>query len=348
MLAALLYGKNDLRLEEVEKPRINENEILLKVKSAAICGTDVRMLRNGYKGISPDSPRILGHELSGIIEEVGVNVKEYKEGMRVAVAPNIGCGICNACVRGEGHLCKDYKALGINMDGGFAEYVVLPEASIRFGNIIELEDSVSFDEAAINEALSCVYNGFERCNIRPGDTVLIIGAGPIGMMHAMLAKMAGASKIFMNDLSEERMHVCKKIDSSFITVKSENLKERIFEETKGEGVDVCITACPAPQAQVTALEVIATNGRINFFGGLPADKQKVLLNTNIIHYKQLIVTGSTRASISQFRKTLEFISSGILDVSKLITSRFSLREIHKGFELASQASGLKNIIAMGS
>lgn len=346
MLAAIMYDKNDIRLENIRTPEINENEVLLKVKSTAICGTDVRMYKNGYTGITPDSPRILGHELSGVIAAVGRKVKYYREGMRVAVAPNMGCGICNACVRGDGHLCRDYRALGINLNGGFAEYVVIPEAAVSRGNIIEIADNISFDEAAINEALSCVYNGFQKCDIKPGDTVLVIGAGPIGIMHAKLAKMAGAGKVFINDLSRERLDICKGIDKRFITVDGSLLKEHIMEATKGEGVDVCITACPVPAVQAEALKLAAVNGRINFFGGLPSDRQNVGLNTNLIHYKQLMVTGSTRASVLQFRRTLEFIASGILDVKGLISNRLPLSEIAEGFELAAQAKGLKNVIYM--
>ncbi|MHB1407468.1 MAG: zinc-dependent dehydrogenase [Desulfitobacteriaceae bacterium] len=344
MLAARLYGKNDIRLEEVKIPEINGDEILLKVKGAAICGTDIRMYKNGSAGINAESPRILGHELSGVIAAVGKNVRGFQEGMRVAVAPNMGCGVCNACVRGEGHLCKDYRALGINLDGGFAEYTVIPGAAVSRGNMVEIDEHVSFDEAAINEPLSCVYNGLEKCNTRPGDNVLIIGAGPIGIMHAKLAKMAGAARVFINDLSQERLDVCKEIEPSLLTVKSEQLVEYIMETTKGEGVDVCITACPAPAAQITALELAAVNGRVCFFGGLPPDRQNVSLNTNLIHYKQLMVTGSTRASLLQYRKTLGFISSGLLDVKKLITSRLPLSEIAKGFELAADAKGLKNVM----
>jgi L-iditol 2-dehydrogenase len=346
MLAARLYDKNDMRVEQIAKPVIKEDEILLQVKSAAICGTDVRMLKNGYRGITPETPRTLGHELSGIIAEVGSRVSQYKAGMRVTVAPNMGCGVCNACVRGDGHLCSSYKALGINLDGGFAEYVVIPAEAVSRGNIAELADHVSFEEAAMNEALSCVYNGFQKCDIHPGDTVLVIGAGPIGIMHAKLAKMAGASRVFINDLSQERLAVCREIDPFFTTLGSANLKDDIMKATNGEGVDVCITACPSPDAQMLALEITAVNGRINFFGGLPADRQNVPINTNLIHYKQLIVTGSTRASVLQFRKTLEFISSGILDVKGLISNRIPLREINRGFELASDARGLKNVIVM--
>jgi L-iditol 2-dehydrogenase len=210
MLAARLYGPNDLRLEEVSIPEINDNEILLKVKSTAICGTDIRMIVNGAKGVDTNNPRILGHEIAGVIVKVGKNVQKYTEGMRVAVGPNMGCGVCEMCVSGNTQLCDSYQALGINIDGGFAEYVKVPEKAIIQGNVIEIAPELSFDEAALNEPLSCVYNGDVRCNIKPGDAVLVIGAGPIGIMHAMIAKMYGAAKVMINDLSEERLEICKK------------------------------------------------------------------------------------------------------------------------------------------
>lgn len=344
MQAAYLTGPKSVVIKETAIPTINENEILLKVKSAAICGTDIRMYNNGYKGVSEETPLIIGHELSGVIEKVGANIRHYQAGMRVAVAPNMGCGVCDRCVSGNTHLCADYRALGINLDGGFAEYVIIPEAACRQGNISVLEDNVSFDEAALNEPLSCVYNGFLKCDIKPGDNVLIIGAGPIGIMHAKLARMAGAAKVMLNDLSMERLDVCGKIDPSFILLASEGLKEKVMELTRGNGLDVCITACPSPQAQADALEMMAINGRVNFFGGLPQTKEIVGINTNLVHYKQLILTGSARSSLSQFRKTLDFISSGVLNVKDLVTERFPLEKISEGIQRASLAQGIKNII----
>lgn len=344
MLAAYLYGPKDLRLKEVPIPEINDNEILLKVKSTAICGTDIRMINNGYKGITEETPRILGHEISGIIEKVGKNIKKYEIGMRVAVAPNMGCGVCDWCVSGNTHMCPDYRALGINLDGGFAEYVKIPEEACRQGNIVILSEHVTFDEAALNEPLSCVYNGFEKCDVKPGDNVLIIGTGPIGIMHAKLAKMAGAAKVMLNDISKERLEVCSKVDSSFIILESDNLKEKVMKLTNGKGLDVCVTACPAPQAQADSLELMNIGGRVNFFGGLPAGKEIVGINTNLVHYKQLILTGSARASLSQFRKTLDFISSGILNVKDLISERFTLDKISEGVNRATRAEGLKNIV----
>ena len=345
MKCARLYGQNDLRLEEMPVPEISDEEILVKVKSAAICGTDVRMYKNGAKGIDVDHPLIIGHEMAGVIEQKGKNVPYYKEGMRVAIAPNMGCGICDDCISGNSHMCKDYFALGISLDGGFAEYVRIPQQAVRAGNVIKLEDHVTYAQAAITEALSCVYNGISQCHIRPGDYVVVIGAGPIGIMHGMMAKMAGAARVYINDIAENRLKLCKEIDSSFITI-AKDVESYIQEDTKGHGADVVITACPVPSAQQSALKMTANYGRICFFGGLPAGKEQVPLNSNLIHYKQLIVTGSTRASLKQFKDALGFVTAGILDVEKLITRKLPLEEIQKGFDYAAAADGLKNVIEM--
>lgn len=345
MKAGLLYGKEDLRVEEMPVPVISDDEVLVRVKSAAVCGTDVRMYRNGVAGVDEDHPLVIGHELSGIIEKTGKNVTAYREGMRVAVAPNMGCGICDDCIRGNGHMCKEYKALGINLNGGFAEYVRIPAQAVRAGNIIPLEEHVSYAEAAITEALSCVYNGISQCRIKPGDYVLVIGAGPIGVMHAVLAKMSGAGRVYINDISKDRLKLCKEIDPSFITV-CENVTEFMEKDTNGHGADVVITACPVPAAQQSAIEIAANYGRVCFFGGLPEGKKMVSLNSNLIHYKQLVVTGSTRASLLQFKESLGFVTSGIIDVKKLITKRVSLEDISEGFRAAIEADGLKNVVEM--
>ncbi len=345
MKGARLYGKMDLRLMELPKPEIGPDEILVQVKSAAICGTDVRMYNNGATGISEDHPLVIGHEMAGIIAEVGGQVSAYQPGMRVAVAPNMGCGICDDCISGNSHMCENYQALGINLDGGFAEYVRIPGNAVRAGNVVRLEDHVSYAEAAITEALSCVYNGISQCHIRPGDFVVVIGAGPIGIMHAMMAKMSGAAKVFVNDIAQNRLDACVKIDPFFLPIK-DDVVAQVRAQTNGHGADVVITACPVPAAQQNALQMAANYGRICFFGGLPADRQEVPLNSNLIHYKQLIVTGSTRASLKQFKDSLGFVTAGILDVKKLITRRFRLDDIQEGFAYAKAAEGLKNVIDM--
>lgn len=345
MKALQFYGKNDYALTEVKKPEIGPGEILLKVKAAAICGSDLRMIQNGYRDVSRENPRIYGHEISGIIESVGSQVKGYRPGMAVAVAPNMGCGRCDACVSGNTHLCREYRAFGINMDGGFAEYVAIPQEAVLQGNVVEIDvdGGMTFEKAAVLEPLSCVYNGFEQVGIKPCDTVLIIGAGPIGLMHGMLAKMAGAAKVMITDLNENRVALCKKIEPFFTTYAGEDLKGFVMEQTHGEGVSVCITACPSPRAQAQALELLAVNGRVNFFGGLPAGCSQVTIDTNLIHYKQLILTGSCRASLTQYRKCMKLVTEGILDLNPIVSATYPLEQYEEALTAAKEGKNLKNI-----
>jgi L-iditol 2-dehydrogenase len=344
MRAARLYGREDLRVEDAKAPEIREGELLLKVKASAVCGTDVRMFRNGYRGVSPETPLILGHEIAGVVERTGAGVLGYAEGMRVAVAPNMGCGVCDQCVGGATQLCAAYRAFGINIDGGFAALLKVPEAAVRQGNLARIPEGVGFAEAALAEPLSCVYNAFQRSAIRPGDSVLVIGAGPIGLMHARLALMAGAGPVMLNDLSAERLQLCKAKEPRVVTLGSAGLPEAVRDATRGRGADVCITAAPSGEAQALAMELAALNGRIMFFGGLPEGKSRVSLDTNIVHYKQVTISGTARSSLSQFRATLALIASGALAVSDLITSTSPLDAIKDSFQQVMQGRGLKNVI----
>lgn len=344
MLAALMYGVDDVRIEHIPVPQIGPNEVLVKVRSAGICGTDLRMLRNGFPGITEQSPRVLGHEISGIIAEVGSKVKRFQKNMRVSISPNFGCGLCMECIQGNAHLCPDYQALGVHMHGGFAEYVRIPEEMVRAGNVMEIPDSVSFDEAAINELVACVYNGFHTCPIKVGDDVLIIGAGPIGVMFAQFAKLAGAARVMIANRSPDRLSLVKAMDPSFITLQADSLQEQIHRLTEGRGVDVCITANSNPEAQQVAIEVMAMHGRINFFGGLPKSMEKVTLNSNLIHYRQLHITGSTRANNAHYSSAMKLIASGKLEVKKTISAKFPIHRFKEAVEYARTAKGMKTLI----
>ena len=343
MKALRLYGKYDIRLVDIPVPEITEEEILLKTDAAAICGTDIRMWRNGAQGVDEEHPLTLGHELSGTVAKVGEKVPFYKEGMRLAMQPNIGCGLCDMCVNGKPHLCAEYKAFGINMDGAFAEYIRIPSKAIRQGNMMVLPKGVSPQEAAVTEPLSCAYNGFSKCSVRPGDFALVVGAGPIGVMHAKLLHMAGAV-VFMNDLSEERLAACKQLMPYITVYHGGALQDFVREHTFGRGLDIAVTACPVPQVQASVLQLMAYGGRVLFFGGIPEDKQPVAVNTNLIHYKELYITGSTRSSIGQFRKVLEFVSQGIIEVKSIVTHTYSLDQVLEGFENAACAKGIKHVV----
>ena len=325
-------------------PDVGPGEVLLRVKAAAVCGTDIRMYRNGARGATAANPLVLGHEVSGIVEAAGAGVSGYSKGMPVAVAPNMGCGVCDQCVSGNTQMCATYKAFGINIPGGFAPFMKIPREAVAQGNLAPIPDGADFVSAALVEPLACVYNAFQRTAIVPGDTVLVIGAGPIGLMHAKVAFMAGAARVYMNDLSAERLSLCTKVEPAIIALESAGLKERLAALTGGRGVSVCITAAPSADAQVLALEVVGVNGRVMFFGGLPEGKSTVPLDTNLVHYKQITISGTSRQSLIQYRQTLALVASRRLVVKDLVTMSTPLEDIRASFQQVMAGKGLKNVI----
>ena len=342
MLALRLYGKGDLRLVEMDMPEIAEDEILLKTDAAAICGTDIRMWKNGCKGVDEIHPLTLGHEFAGTIAEVGSKVPFYKKGMRITMQPNIGCGICDRCVAGNFHLCKDYRAFGINMDGAFAEYVKIPAEAIYRGNLQVIPDALSSEEAALAEPLSCVFNGFSKCFVKPGERAMVVGAGTIGVFHAMLLHLVGAV-VLMNDIQKKRLDYCKNTLPYIDIYSGDDLAGYVNEWTQGLGLDIAVVACPVPEIQAQMPDLMNCGGRVNFFGGIPAHREPVSIDTNQIHYKELYLTGSTRSSIAQFRKVVGFMENDLINVKKLITHRYHIDDWKKAFENAGNAIGLKHI-----
>lgn len=347
MKAAYFYGVHDIRLEEVPMPEITDDDILVKVKLCAICGTDLRIFNFGHFKIKEGDKRVLGHEVVGEIAKVGKNVTGYHVGQRVATPPNFGCGHCEMCRKGYGQLCPDYDAFGINIDGGFEEYMVVPGHAIAMGNVVTIPDNCSFEQAVLAEPLSCCYNSYKALKTEPGDTLLVIGAGPIGALHCMINKLAGATKVMIADISQDRLDLLKEIDESFILINSGkvDLYEEVMKLTDGRGVDVVITACSVPQLQNEALRLATKHGRINFFGGLPKGKENVELLTNNIHYKELTVVGTTGSTLVQYINSLNIIASGALDVAPLITKKFSIDQVNDAFAYAATGKGMKTVVA---
>jgi len=346
MQAAFLFDKEDLRVQETPDPKIGEGEILLQTASASVCGTDVRMWKNGHAFATPERPLVIGHEMSGIVAKIGPGVSGYQVGERVCVAPNYNVATTRLSIAGNGYLDPNYRALGIHEHGAFAEFVRIPREAVAQGNVFPIPENVTFAEAALVEPLACVYNAYEKVRTGPGDVVLIIGAGPIGVMHAKISRMAGAGKVIINDIRENRLQIALTIDKSFIAIEGDPANE-VMQLTRGSGADVIITACPVSSVQTQALELAAVNGRVLFFGGLPKDKSLVQLNTNLIHYKQLLVTGTTRQSLRHFQKTLDLIADDLVEVEDLLTSTHPISETEEAIKNAASASGLKSRVVFG-
>ncbi len=344
MKALRLYGQNDLRLEELPSPVLSRGELLLRVRSAMICGTDLRMIASG--AVPGGLPRVLGHEMAGEIAAVGQGVNGWQAADRIAVAPNVGCGRCPFCRAGQTHLCADYQALGIHLDGAFAEFVRIPAAAVEQGNIVRLAETMSFDEAALAEPLSCVLSSADRLQPVEGATVLVLGSGVIGLMHAMLMQRLGAARVLVSDPNTSRLERCRQVLPEIVPVETADLAGTVDRLTEGRGIDVAITACPSPEAQVTALELAGLNGRICFFGGLPKDRGVVPLDTNRIHYRQLTVTGTTRSSPEHLRRAVGIIAEGGVNWGRLVTSRHPIEDFGRAFDVARSGAGWKSAIVI--
>lgn len=345
MLAAVYYGPNDLRLEDRQIPAIGPDEALLKVVSAGICGTDLRILHGGHRKYPEGTVRVPGHEVVGDIVEVGAQVAGLQAGQRVMVAPNFGCGHCLQCVTGNNNRCANYGAIGITLDGAFAEYMRIPAALILQGALIPIGQGVDPAAAALIEPFACVLRGQDPLHIGPDDVVLVIGAGPIGVMHVMLARLKGAKRVIVSELSAARLPQALELGADRgVDVSSESLDDVIMEESGGRGADVIITAAPAHQAQQDALRLAAIGGRINYFGGLPKDRPTITFDSNLVHYKELVVTGTTACSTSDCWRAAEIVNAGRLDLSRLVSGRYPLADVHAAFAAAEDRSALKIVV----
>jgi len=345
MLAAVYHGPNDLRVEQIQRPVIKPDEILLKMVCASICGTDLRILHGNHRLYPAGTIRIPGHELVGDIEEVGSEIKEVIIGQRFFIAPNIGCGHCRQCIAGFNNRCENYTAFGINIDGAFSEYVRIPAACIRQGNLIPIGMDVDPAVAALSEPLSCVLHGQKPLNIRPGDRVLVMGAGPIGIIHMLLAKLQGAARVWVSDMIPDRINQALSLGADrVIDLNTEDQNAVILNETNGQGADVVIVAAPAHQAQEAALQIAGIGGRINFFGGLPKDRPIINFDSNLVHYKELLVTATTACSTQDCVEASMIVNSKRIDLSPLVSAKYLLKDSIAAFATAENRKSLKVVI----
>jgi len=345
MLAAVYHGPHDIRLEEVPVPQQGPREVVMRVRAASICATDLRIFNHGHFKIPEGAVRILGHELAGEIVAVGEQVTHLELGARVAVAPNVGCGVCWECVQGNNNLCPDYDAFGITLDGSFAEYMLITAPAVQQGNVVEIPGSLSFVEAALSEPLSCCYNAQQACRLAPGETMVIMGAGPMGLMNLLLARYSGAGQVIVSEVQEARARQAVEFGADLVVDPSKrDLREAVMEATGGRGADVVIVAVGSAALQEQAVELAARRGRVNFFAGLAAGRDRACVNSNRIHYGQVMITGTTGSNHRQYRQTMQLLASGRLSLQPLATARRPLQEIEAALADAASGEHLKVVL----
>jgi L-iditol 2-dehydrogenase len=339
MKAGVLRNVDDLSYMSVADPQLSRGDLLIKVKAATVCGTDIRILR-GKKTAGIRYPSILGHEFSGEIVDTGGH-KQFSVGQAVCVCPQFACGHCDYCKRGAENLCTNMTAMGYEIDGAFAEYVRIPARGVETGNVFSIPEGMSFETAALAEPLACVMNGQERVGVAMGDTVAILGAGPIGILHIKLARFAGARKIIVSEPSEARRAVALQEGADIVVDPTkENLEAIVRDATAGLGADVAIVAIGVPSLANDAIRLVRNRGRVSLFAGFNKGTQAEL-DVNAIHYNEVIVTGAFGLTRILFERTLSLIASGGLKLESLLTHRFKLAEIETAIKVAEQGSAIK-------
>ena len=343
MRAVILAGPNDFKAGQTETPQIGDNDILLQMKKAAICGTDIRILE-GKKTKDVRYPSIIGHEMCGIIQEVGKSVKGFMVGDKVAIANVIPCHSCKSCLTGRENACLRRKAIGYEFNGGFAEYVLIPGIAIESGNVIKLPEYVSFAEGALIEPLACCIRGLKNAGTGLNDIVLIVGAGPIGLMHLQLSKIVGAYKVIVSEPIASRREKAMKLGADLVVdPTTENLYEIVMKETDGLGVDVIVVAIGVPQIVNSTIKLCRKGGTVNLFAGF-AGTGECTIEVNTIHYGEINVNGSTAYKRQDYFDAAQMVKSRKINLEEIVTHTFKIEEFQQAYEVCKSGNGLKVLI----
>ncbi len=344
MRAAVFHGTDELELvDDREQREPGPGELLLRIAAATVCGTDLRILR-GEKTSHVEPPVVLGHELAGHVEQVGKGVEGFEVGALVGVAPLVACGWCVHCRADRENACLNLDIIGYNLDGGLAEYVTVPERAVRRGNVVAADDALDPEQLCLAEPLSCCLNGHERSRVAVGDTVLILGAGPIGLLHTQLARRSGASKVIVSEPLAERRRFASELGADVVVdPESDDLAEAVATETDGLGPHATVIAIGIPALVSTALELTRVGGTVNIFAGLAGDGVSEVA-ANLIHYNELVVTGVTGSRRRDYALAVQLIERGEIDVATLLTDRFLLSEAEEAIAAVERNDGIKTAV----
>lgn len=341
MRAARFYAPGDIRIEDVPEPVAGPGEVRLRVRSCSTCGTDVKISRFGHQNITP--PRVLGHEIAGEIDQLGDGVPGWRPGDRVQVIAAIPDGTCRECRRGRPSVCANQESMGYQYDGGFAAHLTVPAKVLAVDGLNRIPAGLGFAEASVAEPLACVLNGQELAGTGTGDTVVVLGAGPIGCLHVLLARSRGAATVVLVELNRVRLDAAAAVvrpDVAICATETDPV-DAVRTLTGGVGADVVITAAAAGSAQEQALRMAARSGRISLFGGLPKADPVIAFDSNLVHYRELSVVGANGSSPQHNKRALELIATGAVPVADLITHRLPVERVLDGLGLLARGEAIK-------
>jgi L-iditol 2-dehydrogenase len=342
MKAAVYYGPGDIRVEDHPDPMPTAENLVVEVHCCAICGTDLKLATIGNPRCHP--PRVIGHEMVGHIVHAGAKVKGFSRGDRVTLATTVACGDCPYCSLGLGNLCPNSTPISYDFDGAFADYLAVPPQALAGGNVIAVPEGVPDEAAALSEPLSCAVNAQEIAGVKQGDRVLVIGGGPLGALHAELAKALGAAVVMIVARSEPRLSMLRRLNHRVIDGSREDIGAAVADCTSGLGADVVIICAPSREAHEGALRYVRKGGTVSLFASLPKDAPEVTFDSRAVHYGELRIVGASDSRPEHVRRALEIIASGGIDLERIVTHRLSLDRLREGLELMKQKQCLKVMV----
>ena len=340
MQALVFHEPGRISVESIEDPTPHAGEVVLRVGAVAVCASDLRVFR-GEKHAAPGV--VPGHEFAGTVVDRAADVETIELGQRVTVYPILACGGCDFCRRGLRNRCVARRTLGYDLNGGIAEYVRLPAAIVAQGHTVQLPDNLSMLRAALTEPTACVLNSLESCRFRAGASVAVLGAGPMGLLHVVLARALGAGPIIVSEPSEVRRAMATQLGATVVSDGDAAQTERAVKDaTGGQGADIVIVSVGLDGLTETALRLAAKQASINLFAGFPRESSAVL-DVNQLHYNEIVLTGTQNATPDQFRRTVALLPSlGTID--RIATHRFDMAHAAESYSVRADPAALKTLV----
>jgi L-iditol 2-dehydrogenase len=343
MRAIRYYAPGDIRVEELEIPDVGPGTLRVKVDACAVCGTDLKAWKSGNPRIA--APQVMGHEFTGRVESLGAEVEDFAEGDRVVMATSVSCGHCAYCAKGWPNLCLALAPMGFSFPGGMAEYVTIPARALNQGHVIKVPADLPPEQAALAEPVSCAVNACRNSDIQAGAAVLVMGAGPMGVINACMARRCGAARLFMTEVNPLRLSQAQAFGfDRLINPLTEDLAAVIREETQGLGVDAVIVAAPAAAPQEQAVSLVRKRGTVCLFASLPVNQRTIGLDSRAIHYNELRIVGTSDSAPADVEQAVTALGEDSFPADQLVSHVLNLEQITHAFELMQSGEALRVVL----
>ncbi|MSQ41764.1 MAG: threonine dehydrogenase [Dehalococcoidia bacterium] len=340
MRATVFHAPGKVAVEDRPLPQPAAGELRLRMRAASLCASDVRV----YRGEKYARPGVIpGHEIAGVIDALGAGVASYAEGDRVVICPVIACGHCRFCQVGRRNRCVNRRTLGYDVDGGFADHLLVPAELVALGHVLRVPDELPLDVAALTEPSACVIASLDLCAVAPGSSLAIVGAGPMGLLHVLLARAAGAGPIIVSEPVAERRAIARRWGADVVLdPATDNVPARVKAATGGYGADAVVLTAGVLALVAPALELVRPQGIVNMFAGFPRG-ELVPFDPNLVHYGEVILSGSQNATSDQYRRTLALLPV-VPHIDEVVTNRYDIEHAPEAYASRLAMDGLKSLV----